>query len=66
MRPPRLIDAAGFDELPVFARHAAAVAALSMHHRDPFDQLLVAQAWAEDLTLVTTDQAIRAYEVHVI
>lgn len=66
MKLPRLIDAAGFDELPVLARHAAAVTALPMHHRDPFDRLLVAQARTEGLTLVTTDPAIRAYDVSVL
>jgi PIN domain nuclease of toxin-antitoxin system len=37
-----------------------------MHHRDPFDRLLVAQARAEGLTLVTADPAIRRYEVSVL
>jgi PIN domain nuclease of toxin-antitoxin system len=63
---PRLIEATGFDDLPVDARHASAVVALPMHHRDPFDRLLVAQARVEDLTLVTTDPAIRAYDVRVL
>lgn len=63
MKLPRLIDTAGFDELPVLARHAVAVRTLPMHHRDPFDRLLVGQALAEDLVLVTTDPAIRAYDV---
>lgn len=63
---PHLIETAGFDELPIDARHAAAVVALPMHHRDPFDRLLVAQARVEDLTLVTTDPSIRAYDVRVL
>lgn len=63
MKLLRLIDTAGFDELPVLARHAVAVRTLPMHHRDPFDRLLVGQALAEDLVLVTTDPAIRAYDV---
>ena len=63
---PRLIETAGFDDIPIDARHAAAVVALPMHHRDPFDRLLVAQARVEDLTLVTTDPAIRAYDVRVL
>ena len=54
-----LIDASGFDELPITARHAAAVRDLPSHHRDPFDRLLVAQARLETLTLVTVDRALR-------
>jgi PIN domain nuclease of toxin-antitoxin system len=65
-RLPQLIDAAGFDELPVSARHAAAVHALPPHHRDPFDRLLIAQARAESLTVVTSDPAFRAYEVALL
>lgn len=65
-RLPTLIDAAGFDELPVLARHAAAVHGLPWLHRDPFDRLLIAQARTEGLTLVTADPAIRAYDVPVL
>jgi PIN domain nuclease of toxin-antitoxin system len=65
-RLPELIDRAGFDELPVLARHAAGVHALPSHHRDPFDRLLVAQARAESLTIVTTDPAFRAYDVALL
>ena len=65
-RLPRLIEATGFDELPVRARHAAGVHALPWHHRDPFDRLMVAQAREESLTLVTVDPAIRAYDVPVL
>jgi PIN domain nuclease of toxin-antitoxin system len=65
-RLPRLVETAGFAELPVLARHAAAVHALPWHHRDPFDRLLVAQARDEGLTLVSVDPAIRAYDVPVL
>lgn len=65
-RLPRLIEATGFDELPVLAKHAAGVSALPWHHRDPFDRLMIAQAREESLTLVTVDQAIRAYDVAVL
>jgi PIN domain nuclease of toxin-antitoxin system len=65
-RLPRLIETAGFAELPVLARHAAGVQALPWHHRDPFDRLLVAQARDEGLTLVTVDPALRAYDVPVL
>jgi PIN domain nuclease of toxin-antitoxin system len=55
------IDASGFLELPVSARHAARVATLPAHHRDPFDRLLVAQAIHEPLHLLTADAALRRY-----
>jgi PIN domain nuclease of toxin-antitoxin system len=63
---PELIDAAGFDELPVRARHAAGVRALPLHHRDPFDRLLIAQARAEGFTVVTIDPAFRAYDIPLL
>ena len=55
------IEASGFHELPVSARHAAAVAALPLHHADPFDRLLLAQAFSEPLCLLTVDRALLAY-----
>ncbi len=55
------IEASGFVELPVSARHAAAVAALALHHRDPFDRLLVAQALAEPARLLTADPMLKRY-----
>ena len=66
MKLPYLIEASGLAELPVLARHAAAVSALPMHHRDPFDRLLIAQARAESLTLATIDPAIRRYDVETL
>jgi PIN domain nuclease of toxin-antitoxin system len=55
------IEASGFQELPVSARHAAAVAKLPLHHADPFDRLLLAQAFTEPLRLITADQTLVAY-----
>ncbi len=46
--------------------HAAAVAELPPHHRDPFDRLLVAQAQTEGATIVTMDNQIRRYDVAVL
>jgi PIN domain nuclease of toxin-antitoxin system len=46
--------------------HAAAVEDLPMHHRDPFDRLLVAQARAVGATLVTADEAMRPYDVPIL
>ena len=55
------IGASGFVELPVSAAHAAGVAQLERHHNDPFDRLLVAQALAEPLKLVTADGVLARY-----
>ena len=60
------IEDSGFEELPVFLRHAAALSSLPMHHRDPFDRMLVAQAKADRLTIVTRDAALKAYRVPLI
>jgi PIN domain nuclease of toxin-antitoxin system len=55
------IEASGFRELAIRASHVAALAHLPLHHRDPFDRMLVAQALAEPLRLVTADRALRQY-----
>lgn len=56
----------GIRVLGLEAGHALAVGQLPLHHRDPFDRLLIAQAQAEGLTLVTADRRIPAYEVATI
>jgi PIN domain nuclease of toxin-antitoxin system len=55
------IAASGFLELPVRAAHAAEVAKLPLHHTDPFDRLLIAQAIAEPLKLLTVDSVLAPY-----
>lgn len=50
-------------ELPVSIEHALTVHDLPLHHRDPFDRLLVAQACCEQLSLVSGDPALGAYGV---
>lgn len=60
------IGPSGFLELPVRAAHAAGVAHLELHHNDPFDRLLVAQALAEPLKLVTVDGLLARYSDVVV
>lgn len=55
----------GFAELPVLGQHALQVGLLPWHHRDPFDRLLVAQAAAEPMWLLTADEVLLAYSSHV-
>ena len=63
---PEFLEAGLMYDLPVRLRHAMAAAALPMHHRDPFDRMLVAQALTEGLVLITPDEALRQYEVPLI
>lgn len=63
--PPRLARD-GITLLPVEPHHALHVADLPDHHRDPFDRLLVAQAVLEQLTLITADQQLSAYDARVL
>ena len=56
----------GFEELPVLARHAKEVAKLPLHHGDPFDRMLIAQATSEILCLVTNDANLPSYSGLVI
>jgi len=58
--------AEGFRLLPVEWQHAAAVETLPKHHRDPFDRLLIAQAAAERLTVLTADPIFKTYGVKVL
>jgi len=60
---PDQIAANGFQPLPIDLRHAARVATLPFHHRDPFDRLLVAQALEEELAVVTADPVFAEYGV---
>jgi PIN domain nuclease of toxin-antitoxin system len=60
------LEGAGIELLAVTPRHADLVASLPLHHRDPFDRLLVAQAMLESLPLVSDDQSVGRYDVEVI
>jgi PIN domain nuclease of toxin-antitoxin system len=67
--PPDLLqqlERAGMELLPISARHADQAGTLPMHHRDPFDRLLIAQAEVESFALVTADGWMNDYEVAVV
>lgn len=56
----------GIKPLPLYLHHALRVADLPLHHRDPFDRLLVAQAQMEGLPLMTADPKLAEYDVQII
>ena len=60
------VDKEGFVHLPVTFFHAEQAGKLPFHHRDPFDRILIAQAQAEGLMLVTRDAHIPLYGVRTI
>lgn len=51
----------GFQELPVSVAHTLALERLPLHHRDPFDRILLAQAHVERLRLLTADSGLKPY-----
>jgi len=55
-----------FLPLPVTLSHSAKIHSLSNHHRDPFDQMLVAQSLVENIPILSVDPKIRSYGVAVI
>jgi PIN domain nuclease of toxin-antitoxin system len=55
----------GFAVLSMSADHAIAASALPLHHRDPFDRILIGQALVEGLTVMTRDRVFDAYDVPI-
>lgn len=55
------LDRLGAWELPISGRHALSAGSLPWEHRDPFDRMIVAQAMAESLPVVTADRALAAF-----
>ena len=62
----KAVSEQGFQMLPVTFVHAVGVRELPGIHRDPFDRMLVAQARAENLALLSADPIIAGYPVNVI
>jgi len=59
---PSRIHSSGVSPLAVSHLHAAGVADLPHHHRDPFDRLLIAQALSEDVPILSSDPQLDPYE----
>ena len=65
----RIVDEvrrSGFTRLDIGTSHLVALAGLAMHHRDPFDHLLIAQAVAEGLVFVSDDRNVSRYSVQLV
>jgi PIN domain nuclease of toxin-antitoxin system len=60
-----VVERYGFLPLPATARHGDRLRDLPMHHPDPFDRLLIAQALEEGLTILTSDRVFELYRVPV-
>lgn len=63
---PSRLRTSGVSALPVQMPHVLAVAELPLHHRDPFDRVLVAQSQLLAVELVTADTQLQAYEVDLV
>ena len=59
----RYAEEEGFTELPISIEHAARAGLLPSHHRDPFDRLLVAQAQALHLPILSADRVLDQYDI---
>jgi PIN domain nuclease of toxin-antitoxin system len=60
---PAALSRTGFEILPVSLAHATFVESLPLHHRDPFDRLLIAQATIEAILIVSMDTALDHYGI---
>jgi PIN domain nuclease of toxin-antitoxin system len=60
------VQAGGFTSLPITIAHGIAAGQLVRHHDDPFDRVLIAQAIAEGLTIVTRDKRFGEYSVALL
>lgn len=56
----------GFDPLDITFEHAEMAGGLPLHHSDPFDRMLIAQAIVDDLELVTNDRAFEHYDLRLL
>jgi PIN domain nuclease of toxin-antitoxin system len=61
-----LVSGQGVEILPIGHDHCTQLAALPLHHRDPFDRMLVAQAQVEGVPVLSADPKLAAYELEVL
>jgi PIN domain nuclease of toxin-antitoxin system len=63
---PAALAINNFLELPITIEHSQKLYQLPLHHNDPFDRIMIAQAISEDLTFMTRDTKISLYEIRTI
>ena len=61
-----VIENMGFSKLPISVFHSEQAGQLPVHHKDPFDRMLIAQAQAEGLQIITKDEHFLSYGVSLI
>jgi PIN domain nuclease of toxin-antitoxin system len=61
-----VLSASGYEILSISLNHLETLRELPLHHRDPFDRLIIAQAKAEQLLLASTDQIMQKYSVSIL
>jgi PIN domain nuclease of toxin-antitoxin system len=61
-----LVEESGFSLLPIESAHILGMTRLALHHQDPFDRLLIAQAQYEDLTIVSKDRMFSLYDIRLL
>jgi PIN domain nuclease of toxin-antitoxin system len=62
----KVLDREAFEYLPITVQHAHVAGRLPLHHRDPFDRMLVAQSQIERLRLLSADAGLTVYQVDLI
>ena len=60
------VEQAGFSALPITLFHGQQAGKLPLHHKDPFDRMLIAQAQAEGLQIITQDKKFSSYGINII
>lgn len=56
----------GFERLGFSDRHMISLANLDLHHRDPFDRMLIVQSTTEDVPLLTSDEKMNLYKIEIL
>lgn len=62
----KVLDEQSFESLDITADHAHALIDLPMHHRDPFDRMLIAQTKVENWTLLSRDARMKLYDIPLV
>lgn len=60
------IEDSGFEILPIAFEHTLVVSRLDFFHRDPFDRIIIAQALAENMTIISRDKNFENYGVNIL